>query len=276
MSLSEVGRPADLNADHLVDCRDLLLLSAKWLSEQILAKEDLDANGVIDGHDVAVFAMDWRATDLANGTLPVAHWTFDEGTGAIAHDAVGDNHGTIHGATWMYGLIEGALRFDGENDFVDCGSSDLLVPGQLTIAFWVHCEGRVSYNYILGKAQNLGVARDYSFITDAQDRLQFNFGDGFGRALSLTSGARLVEGQWTLIAVTRDGSQASLYVNDSLEDSAAYSFAPTPLGHMLRIGSVGSSSGWAGYFLGVIDDVRIYDRALDADEVTQLYYNSSP
>ncbi|MHC4734109.1 MAG: TolB family protein [Planctomycetota bacterium] len=51
---------------------------------------------------------------------PIAHWKFDEGSGSIAYDSAGDHDGTIYGADWTAGQINGALSFNGVDDYVNC------------------------------------------------------------------------------------------------------------------------------------------------------------
>ena len=54
-------------------------------------------------------------------------WLLDEGSGDTAYDSSGnDHHGTINGAQWVDGKFGGALSFDGQDDFVDCGNTELL------------------------------------------------------------------------------------------------------------------------------------------------------
>ena len=77
-------------------------------------------------------------------------------------------------------------------------------------------------------------------------------------------------GQWIHVAATRDGATASLYLNGQLESSTEYLFLVTNKGQGLRIGSIGTTDGWAGFFKGRIDDVRIYDQALSPEQIEQL------
>ncbi|MBU0579479.1 hypothetical protein KJ628_05955, partial [Patescibacteria group bacterium] len=58
----------------------------------------------------------------------VAHWRFDEGSGTIAADVSGNgNDGTLRGdPRWVAGVIGGALEFDGNGDYVDCGNSAIF------------------------------------------------------------------------------------------------------------------------------------------------------
>ena len=69
----------------------------------------------------------------------IAHWKLDEGSGAVAYDSAGTNDGTlINGPTWTTGIIDGALDFDGVDDYVDVGNdSSLMTTGDLTIIAWI-------------------------------------------------------------------------------------------------------------------------------------------
>ncbi|MHC4545480.1 MAG: hypothetical protein ACYSYL_13320 [Planctomycetota bacterium] len=63
----------------------------------------------------------WSFTTLAElDSDLVGWWKFDEGEGTIAYDSTGNNHGSIFGANWTTGQINGALTFDGVGDYVDC------------------------------------------------------------------------------------------------------------------------------------------------------------
>jgi hypothetical protein len=57
---------------------------------------------------------------------PISYWKFDEAGGTTAYDSVGQNHGTVYGAQWTAGQIDGALSFDGVNDYVEV-SDDFFV-----------------------------------------------------------------------------------------------------------------------------------------------------
>jgi hypothetical protein len=69
----------------------------------------------------------------------ISHWKLDEGSGSTTYDSVGDNDGTIYGATWTSGQIEGALSFDGVDDYVDIGDKASLDFGMddFTLSAWI-------------------------------------------------------------------------------------------------------------------------------------------
>ncbi|MHC4423727.1 MAG: hypothetical protein ACYSWR_03540, partial [Planctomycetota bacterium] len=73
----------------------------------------------------------------ANGLISL--WEFEEGDGTIAHDSVGNNDGTIYGASWTTGVIGGALRFDGVDDYVNVGNDNSLKPPlPVTLSAWIN------------------------------------------------------------------------------------------------------------------------------------------
>jgi hypothetical protein len=241
---------------------------------------DLDRNGRVDFGDLLILSRSWceEGANTPPGRLPllVAYWELDEGTGTTASDSAGRNPGTVYGAKWVDGQIGGALRFNGVDHYVDCGKAAALAPEKMTVAFWMFMEGKTSYQYILGRANDMGLRQDYALFTGGDGRLKFAFGEKAG-AMNVQSKGELSPGQWVYVVATRDGAAASLYLNGHLENSAAYSFTVTNKGQSLRIGSIGlPEPEWAGFFKGMIDDVRIYDKALSAEEIQELYKQVSP
>lgn len=69
----------------------------------------------------------------------VAHWQFDEGIGTTAYDSAGDKHGNIHGGQWVDGQINGALSFDGSDDYVELPDNDpiWLPMNDFSLSIWV-------------------------------------------------------------------------------------------------------------------------------------------
>jgi len=220
--------------------------------------------------------VDLGAYEFVPLAKPMAHWKLNEGEGTVANDSAGATVGTVHGATWVDGRCGGALGFDGVDDYVDCGSDDALAPERMTAAFWVWAEEPLWNRYVLGKATNMSFSRDYTFTTDNEMKLEFSFGESAWKQVTLQTKDALPVGQWVHVAATRDGATASLYLNGQFESSATYLFPVTNKGQGLRIGSIGTTDGWAGFFKGRIDEVRIYDRALTAEDVRELYQQESP
>lgn len=209
----------------------------------------------------------------------VGFWKFDEGGGPIVFDSAGTNDGFIHGATWTSGQIGGALDFDGVNDYVEVIDTDdsLDIDNSITLSAWVKLDNLIDYYFIVGK-QPTGTSRtnypgNYIFRTALSDgHLQFlhqtGTADNEYSAYSSTSG--IAAGAWHHVSVTlAEGGNVNFYIDGSPEGTVPQvGMFGLINDEPVRIGT--RKDAWS-YFDGSIDDVRIYDRALTAGEILQLY-----
>ena len=258
----------DFNGDGTVEFADLLVLCEQWLAAECVSigwcnGADLNFDDTVDLRDYAAFATAWDGPKAAAFVRPAAHWKFDEGMGTIAKDSAGTRSGTVHGATWVDGRISGALRFDGVDDYVDCG---VHVPEVMSLSLWVYPES-------LSGTQTLAGESDYSFYQNnvrlelRSGRVRYAFADGATEQVYMFGVTNPNTEEWTHVAVTRDGGQAAIYVNGAEDMSKPYAFVPAACSTALTVG--GTASG-ANPFKGKIDDVRLYDRALSEPEVREL------
>ena len=195
----------------------------------------------------------------------VAHWPFDETSGSIAEDVAGGFHGTVHGTQWTTGRISGALRFDGVDDYVECGNSPLLAPDTLTAAVWVRPEYQLAARSLIRKTGSDISQFDYRVYLNLTGRINFSFRDQETKRLSLRGQVKLTNDEWTHVAVTRGGSVATLYINGMVDTSKAYDFTPISGGFDLLLGG-----GFHLPFRGKLDEVQIYDKALTEAEIQAL------
>ena len=197
------------------------------------------------------------------------HWRFDEGSGSMAQDSSGFcNDGTVYGASWTYGKIGNALYFDGINDQVVVPDSNSLdVSDQLTIMAWikphsVYTGGNWRYDDpILCKRYA------YYFVMNADGKLAFY---GYGLLPpGWVVGANMsgCVNTWVHVAVTYDGNYVKLYINGTLDTSVPKTGSIVINDKCVRMGYV----DYNRHFHGIIDDVRIYNKALTADEIYQKY-----
>ncbi len=226
---------------------------------------------------VALFGgISSSAADLSDGL--VGYWSFDEGEGDTAYDYSGyGNHGTILGATWTAGLSGNALYFDGLDAYVNCGNGDSLKADTLTVAAWVRPEGKVGQQVIIDHRHGGGY------------NLRFHGADyplGICWLMRLSDGSEeyvyvpgvVDNGVWQHVVGTYDGTYLRIYRNGSLV--AACNVGPLSLNSAesdLLIGRyvwLGSPDHYC--FEGTIDEVRIYNRALSADEIADLYWSVFP
>ena len=196
----------------------------------------------------------------------VAAYGFDEASGLTATDrSPNGNTGTISGATRaLAGRFGGALSFDGVNDWVtvaDAASLDLTTG--MTLEAWVRPSAAgTAWRTVLLKEQpgnlvyalysNEGSNRPSGHVFVGGDR------DTRGGAASVPLNA------WTHLAATYDGTALRLFVNGTQSSTVALTGAMAGSTGALRIGG---NAVWPEWFQGLVDEVRVYNRALTAAQI---------
>lgn len=209
----------------------------------------------------------------------VGYWPFDEGEGSVTYDAAGTSNGSLVigptgtqtsvSSAWSSGgtgVLGGALYFDGTDDYIDLSNLPVSTDsgGKTSVSFWLYWMdvnsdmpfGFTDYDLIFSKTYGFG------FNT--------NHGDLYG--ISETGFAN----SWKhIVAVFDNGTIENnlVYVNGVLETSSQRrgTSLSRNVGASARIASW--MTGSSNCFKGIIDDVKIYNRALSEDEVKILYEN---
>jgi hypothetical protein len=217
-----------------------------------------------------------------NGSLTeglVGWWKFDETDGTVASDSSGNgNDGNLMGGpTWTSGKIGGALSFDGVNKYVDVGNSSMLNPSEsMSITCWFLPSEISDYVYGTPLVTRYVAGTDFSrksyFLNfSSLGEPQYYLYNGSSTTASAKSQIVLLSDQYYFIAVAYSTLGGSMYLNN-------VKVAELELGELTSImqSSVSTRIGGWGHndwpeFKGIIDEVRIYDRALSAFEVKALY-----
>ncbi|MHC4534379.1 MAG: LamG-like jellyroll fold domain-containing protein [Planctomycetota bacterium] len=208
-------------------------------------------------------------TGMAGAADPdlVGHWKFDDGSGTVAVDSSGNgNDGVFVGdPKWVPGHLGGALEFDGD-DYLDCGNDPSLeIRDAITISFWFKVEAfqntweaffskgdtayRASRGGGSGNATHLGIS-----------------GTGAGGGSGWFNGVTIVTGgEWHHFAGTYDGTAGRIYIDGVLD-------AESPASGQINIETdplwIANNSQNTGRQLhGLMDDVRLYSRALNEVEI---------
>ncbi len=196
----------------------------------------------------------------------VSWWKFDETSGTTAEDSVGDNNGTVTGAIWTNGQIDGALDFDGVSAYVNVADDDSLdVTNTFTFSLWAYYRGTGSS--VLSKDGSTDTTGAYNLYVSS--RVKYETNNKFPTVYTPTGSISL--NKWYHVAVTFDNSASPkmrIYI-DGVERTSGSPPAPSSLSTDLLIGKRGKASS-PYWFNGLIDDVRIYGRVLNADEVRGL------
>jgi hypothetical protein len=203
----------------------------------------------------------------------ISRWRLDEASGPTAFDSVGVNHGTlVNGPLWRPagGRLGGALEFDGSDDLVTLGTMDVAPGDGITLALWLNADALgASDARLISKATSTAEQDHYwmlSFFDGAALRARLKAG---GTTLTLISppGAVTV-GEWLHVATTYDGATLRLWANAQEIASIPHSGAVSTNGTVPA--ALGNQPQGGNPFAGLLDDVFVYDTALDAQELATL------
>jgi hypothetical protein len=192
----------------------------------------------------------------------VGDWMFDEYSGLEAKDSSckGNTATLVNGPAWTG---QGDLSFDGNDDAVEISTADLDAD-QGTISLWAYAQDFSSKQYLFSHS-NQGTTNKIQLYVLA-GILCLELGDSgcinWNEILDLQTLYH--------IALTWDGTTYAVYVNGVKKESSSYS-GLTSLNTLAYIGNDGNSRSNA--FNGVIDNVKIYNLALTADAISDIFFS---
>ncbi|MFC1353564.1 MAG: tandem-95 repeat protein [gamma proteobacterium symbiont of Clathrolucina costata] len=226
--------------------------------------------------------------DTTTGLL--GHWTLDSNaadSSGNSHDGTLTNGASIDNPGSSNPIGDGNLNLDGFNDFVQLNThvsafSDL---SEGTIAAWIN----TSYSGAQAMFSITDTADYNSLVVFGMDngRIFFDLANNNFYSLSVETNASYADGNWHHVAVTVDGSGNSIYIDgvevslaglfyrDGNSSTSSFISSVTSLDSM-AIGNLRDPAGYTGFFNGLQDDVRVYDRALSASDITELISNTAP
>ena len=216
----------------------------------------------------------------------VGFWQFDEGSGTQVQDSSGyANTGAFTGSpSWVTGKVGArALSFDGIDDGVSVPSSILLSPhagsaGEMTVAAWVKAP---QLPPTTGQGRTVLVAKgapgacEYGLYLTASGKVGLNLWRQLGGAnYAWVSGGNLTTNAWHHVAgVVKKGQFVRVYLDGALVAQTTTTSGDTAAGSSpLYLARRGDGQ----YFAGILDDVRLYNRALSAAEVQALATMPTP
>ena len=194
----------------------------------------------------------------------VAAYAFDEGSGSTVTDATGDgNNGTVTNATWATsGKYGKALQFNGTNALVTIpDAASLHLSSGMTLEAWVNPSTiSAKWRDVVYKGNDnyyLSATSSNASLPDAGLIAGGSYADAFGTA-------KLQANKWSFLTETYDGSNLRLYVNGTQVRTTAHAGGIATSTNPLQIGG---DSLYGQYFAGLIDNVRVYNTALNATQI---------
>lgn len=216
----------------------------------------------------------------------VGHWRLDETSGTTTADSSGNGYdGTLSGGVTYQptgGISGGAAQFDGVNGRIDLGNLD-VATGDITLTAWIKAD---TFNTVdpsvIAKADGIAEANYYwtlRFPSAAgaqpiQSRIKAS-----GTTDTNNSTGTVPTGDWVHVAITYDqsatGSEISYYINGALDSTDPHTLGAGAMDNNasvpVAIGNIPTAAGGERPFDGLIDEVRVYDRALSATEIQEIY-----
>ncbi|MDE0427089.1 MAG: LamG domain-containing protein [Candidatus Poribacteria bacterium] len=205
------------------------------------------------------------SANLTDGLI--LHHTYDEGQGTLAADASGNGHdGEITNPDWDSGKFGGALRFGGEGSdaYVTVESTDALNVNECSFMAWINADHWDGTRQIVGKSVHGGCAgrTQYGLFSEG-GVFKLRFETDGGRA-DITTDLPATE-EWVNVAFTNDGETAMIYINAEAVVDGEVPGALNANDDPWRIGQDCERLNYV--FAGLIDEVRLWNRALSADEI---------
>jgi hypothetical protein len=261
-----------------VRVEDLAYFVQRWLLEDCVSSGncngvDLDESNKVDIADFAILAANWQKGVAAPipPVVPVAYWAMNEVSGTFVSDSVGGHPGqtaNMAGTPWVMGKVGNCLSFDGVDDCVSvAGYKGILGTSSRTCAAWIKTPGATQNTAILGWG---GLHWIFGLFGTGELTVYAN-----GPYIKTTR--RVDDNLWHHVAAVMpddgspDVSEIKLYVDGLLQTTANSPGAiNTPSANDVLIGAF-SAGPPAGFFKGLIDDVRLYNMALSGAQIEEIF-----
>ena len=247
----------DLNGDGTVDAADVCIMVDHWGEDYPLCDIGPTPWGdeVVDVEDLKILAE--HLFEEVNDPTLVAHWPLDETEGMLVADSAGDHNGHALGDPIWHpdgGQMSGALELDGVDDFVSVAAPLNPADGPFSVLIWV--KGGAPGQAIISESGGPGW-----LALDPVTGVLMTELTAAGRGASfLLSETAIDDGDWRRIGLVWDGALRTLYV-DGIPVAEDMQDGLESTGSGFYIGAVDVMAPGT-FFSGLIDDVRIYNRAV--------------
>jgi hypothetical protein len=244
----------DLNSDGIVDVKDIVIITEHWGEDFPLC--DIGpmpwGDGIVDVHDLEVLIEYIEPI----GRSLIAHWALDETEGMFAKDSAGDNDAVVLGGIeWQptNGQINGALQLNGIDGYAVTGPILNPAGGPFSIIAWIN--GGAPGQVVVSQQ----TMTDWLAV-DAEGHLMTELKSSDQLAGPLLSETVITDGQWHRIGLVWDGSNRTLYVDGvAVAEDTQHGLEGSQIGLYIGTGKTMESDS---YFSGLVDDIRIYNRAV--------------
>jgi len=200
----------------------------------------------------------------------VAYYSF---SGNAQDESGNGNDGSAIGGAVLamdrFGSADSAYQLDGTSGYIEIPDSpDFNFNQPITVTAWIYLNDNTSAG-IVGQWGPGGLGGDAFVLSVRSGKLKFTLPRP--GLYELDSQSTLTEMQWLFVGVVYDGTDVKLFINGTQDASGTFAAAQVDSDQPVRIGFELIISGDPGYLDGLVDDVRIYKRALSDMEIQQLH-----
>jgi unsaturated rhamnogalacturonyl hydrolase len=239
----------------------------------------------VNGHGTTTGAV-WSFRTVYE-PLMAGYWKLDEDQGIDVYDSSGfGNHGTIINITdtaHTGGRIKGALSFNGTDQYVMIGNDDILnfEENSFTVCFWMKqspsdIEVPNEYRYIIKGSHEYSAVLNNSgkryevFLNTQNSEVRFAIDDNITKSRVTAGQEHFVTGDWVFVTAVRDAGAGALklYANASLKSVAGETTGNISQDEELYFGYC---EDFGSYFKGALDEIRLYNYALDNSHIDSLF-----
>jgi type IV pilus assembly protein PilA len=307
-NLGEICNTGATSSPHSVSCTGYVDLSPLVPTYLVAIPTDPQSSGTSTGYLVAKNSANKIYVKASNaelsqtialgpsdGILPdhlVSYWSFD----GNANDNWGSNNGTVTGATattGVKGLSNTAYAFDG-NDYIDISgisSSSLSQNTTGSVNFWIRMPDIYSEGHAVSISSWSGQTRMYIVPDMRFDRLSISLNQDSSVMWSYYTSTDTLDpiiNNWGMITVTQNAISPVVYLNgvekslnigtETDKTKWLYSIftSATTKANISVFGAQATYGAVQGFFTGVVDNVRIYSKALSVEEILNIYNTEKP
>jgi len=245
-------------------CVFCLLFLTSLLSAQAIPAGDINRDSIVDFNDIELLSQQWLTNVPAEVGI-LSRWKFDSGSGLTAYDSISAYHGTINNAQWSSDSERGNfLSFDGNDNYVDI--PDFNLTGSWTITFWVYCLNDGSDGPVGAMVCGNGNDKNnYMYI--AHDTI-VRMKNALGQAANWEDDTDF-QNKWKFVALVGLDNEIELFIDGISQGKRDIS----PTFNLYHIATAYTTSTYD--FRGYMDDFRIYNQSLSAQQISAIKKTSS-
>ncbi len=174
---------------------------------------------------------------------------------------------TTAGTAWGNGAdgkINSSLNFNGSNDYIL--TSDIVIGPKMSWNVWYKTDEARDEFLVDQRSSEVGVQPVYVY---SNGKIQFH--DSTNGSLETSTGVFKFDGEWHMVTAVGTGSTRKIYYDGVEVASASTGITP----RTARAIYIGTRYSLTSYFKDQIDDVRVYNYDLTADQIRQIYNNGA-